>query len=386
MISEEQKQILSQYDKVKPSDWLKNPTEWEPAQWHFWGCLFTDMSIGYGELFRSFGKGLSAFFAKQEPYIVCGNKDDVITLFLYLCKNNILPFGNDKYKVFRVLGNREFTEVQNINLEDCNFDGTNDTEVHFKIFCSISQDFLDNLKKSKLLIDNAPEKDSFFKILGKHIPEEITRNLNEEKRSALLAGMIDGDGTAGALVVCPECKKRNTIRSSKMNCEKCNHDLSGLIRSMDYNIMLDSADKDRLENELRFLVNEAKLKGHLYVLYVQKEAPDKLTKERFLERKNLIEKRILFYQELTSDLKVPIVIKRHILKSNLPSYHFAPDVYGSIKYLFTPHFKKIEEKIKWYGTKDINEHNLKIIKKALPYIFINKKRAILSQVIKNRNI
>lgn len=385
-MTEEQKQILAKYDRIKPDDWLKNPVDWQPVQWHFWGCLFTDMSIGYGELFRSFGKGLKVFFAKEEPYIVCGNKDDVITLFLYLCKNNLLPFGNDSYKIFRILGNRQFTPVENIDLADCNFEGINDTEIHFKIFCSISQDFLENLKKSKLLVDNTPEKESFFKILGKHLPKEFTSNLTLDQRSALLAGMIDGDGTAGALVVCPGCKKRNTIRSQKFNCEKCNHNLATLIRSMDYNIMLDSAHKDRLDGELRFLVTEAKLKGHLYVLYVQKESPDKLTPERFLERKNEIEKRILFYLELTTDLNIPVVIKRHILKKHLLSYHFAPDVYGSIKYLFTPHFKKTEEKMKWYGVKDINEHNLRIIKSALPYIFINKKRAVLAQVIKNRDI
>lgn len=92
-----QQAILSKYEEIKPNDWLKNPLEWKPIQWHFWGVLFTDMSIGYGEYFRSFASNLKEYLRKDSLYLICGNKDDLIAMLLFLCKNNILPRTEENY-------------------------------------------------------------------------------------------------------------------------------------------------------------------------------------------------------------------------------------------------------------------------------------------------
>lgn len=385
MISEEQKQILSQYDKIRPSDWLGNPMGWQPIQWQFWGSMFTDMSVGYGKYFKSFAANLKNYLNDESFYIVCGNKDDVIMMFLHLCKNKIIPIADEGFKIFIIKGNKTFEQVIDIDLLQCRFEGTRESEIHFKIFCSIPKEFIEHLLKYKLFFDGNPEVVSFFKIFQKRLPPEIFFKLNENQTAGFLAGMMDGDGSAAILVVCSNCKKRNTIRSQKFNCEKCGYDLKNEVRSMDYNIMLDSGHDARLDEELRYLVHLG-LKGHLYVLYVQKEAPNNLSQEKFDFNKERMERRILGYEKLTRHLKIPMVLKRHILKSNLPSYNYAPDVYGSIKFLFTPHFRKQTEKIKWYGVKDIHALNLAIFKKSLNFIFVNKKRAVLAQVIKNRSI
>lgn len=384
-MNEEQKQILAKYDEIKPIDWLKNPADWLPIQFQLWGSLFTDMSVGYGKYFKSFAANLKGYLKNESLYIVCGNKDDLILMFLHLCKNKLLPISEEGFKIFIVKGNKTFEQVIDIDLLQNRFEGTRESEIHFKIFCPIPKEFVEHLLKYGLFFDDNPEITSFFKIFQKRLPPKIFSELNEEQNASFLAGMMDGDGSAAVLVVCSQCKKRNTIRSEKFNCDKCGFDLKDEARSMDYNIMLDSGHDARLDEELRYLVNLG-LKGHLYVLYVQKEAPNNLTQEKFDSNKERMERRIIGYEKLTTLLKIPMFTQRHILKSNLPSYNYAPDVYGSIKFLFTPHFRKHAEKVKWYGVKDIHAVNLKILKKSLPYIFINKKRAVLTQVIKNRNI
>lgn len=384
-MTEEQKIILTQYDKIKSSDWLRNPIDWQPIQWQFWGSMFTDMSVGYGKYFKSFAANLKNHLNDESFYIVCGNKDDVIMMFLHLCKNKIIPITDEGFKIFIIKGNKTFEQVIDIDLLQCRFEGTRESEIHFKIFCPIPKKFIEHLLKYKLFFDSNPEVVSFFKIFQKRLPPEIFFELNENQNAGFLAGMMDGDGSAAILVVCSNCKKRNTIRSQKFNCDKCGFDLKDEVRSMDYNIMLDSGHDARLDEELRYLVHLG-LKGHLYVLYVQKEAPNNLSQEKFDSNKERMERRIIGYEKLTTLLKVPIFVQRHILKSNLPSYNYAPDVYGSIKFLFTPHFRKHTEKIKWYGVKDIHALNLAIFKKSLPFIFVNKKRAVLTQVIRNRGI
>jgi len=384
-MTEEQKQILAEYDKIKPADWFKDLVKWQPIQWQIWGSLVTDMSVGFGKYFKSFAANLKNYLMDESIYIVCGNKDDMILMFMHLCKNNLLPIADEGFKIFIIRGNKTFELVADIDLLQCRFEGTRESEIHFKIFCSISKDFVKHLFEAGLLFDTNSKEASLFKIFQKRLPQETFSNLNEEQNAAFLAGIMDGDGSAAVLVVCPQCKKRNTIRSERFNCDKCGFDLKDKARSMDYNIMLDSGHYERLDEELRYLVNIG-LKGHLYVLYVQKEAPNNLSREKFDSNKEKMERRILGYEKLTTELSLPMVIQRHILKSNLPSYNYAPDVYGSIKFLFTPHFRKQEEKIKWYGVKDIHAINLKIFKKSLKYMFINKKRVVLTQVIKNRAI
>lgn len=381
----EQQQILTEYDKIKPTDWFKNPINWQPIQFQLWGTLFTDMSVGYGKYFKSFASNLKDYLKDESLYIVCGNKDDVIMMFWYLCKNNIIPISDEGFKMFLIKGNRTFEQVTNIDLLQCRFEGTRESEVHFKIFCPISKDFVEHLLKYDLFFDSNPEVVSFFKIYQKRLPPKIFLKLDDQQNAGFLGGTMDGDGSAAILVVCSKCKKRNTIRSQKFNCDKCGFDLKDEARSMDYNIMLDSGHDARLDEQLRYLVNLG-LKGHLYVLYVQKEAPNNLSKEKFDSNKARMERRILGYEKLTTELKFPMVLQRHILKNNLPSYNYAPDVYGSIKFLFTPHFRKHTDQLKWYGVTDIHAVNLSIFKKSLPYIFINKKRAVIAQVIKNRNI
>jgi len=82
---EEQKQILDKYNKIKPDFWFKNPLDWLPIQFQLWGSLFTDMSVGYGKYFKSFAANLKGYL-KDESLYVCGNKDDLILMFLHLCK------------------------------------------------------------------------------------------------------------------------------------------------------------------------------------------------------------------------------------------------------------------------------------------------------------
>jgi|GEM_PF-5503317 len=381
-----QQDILSKYEGVKPEDWLKNLIEWKPTQWHFFGALFTDMSIGYGEYFRSFASNLKEYLRKDSLYLVCGNKDDLILLLLFLCKNNILPKTKENYYIFRVKGNRFFERVEDLNLEECSFNGTRESELHFKIFLPLSTKFVELLFEQRLLFDSFPDNVTAFKVFQKRLPIQFVSKLNEQQKSALLAGIFDGDGSAGILITCPNCKTRNTIRSDKFNCKKCNFDLTDIVRSMDYNIMLDSAHFERLEEELEFLVSIMGLKGHFYALYVQKEEPDKLSEEHFKNRLKIMDHRMKNYQSLANKLHIPIVIKKHILKKSLPSYNYAPDIYGSIKYLFTPHFRSNREKLNWYGVTDIHENNLKIIKNSVDYMFLTKKRSVLNRVIINRGI
>ena len=97
-----------------------------------------------------------------------------------------------------------------------------------------------------------------------------------------------------------------------MQCDKVK------VRSMDYNIMLDSAHFERLEEELEFLVSIMGLKGHFYALYVQKEEPDKLSEEHFKNRLKIMDHRMKNYQSLANKLHIPIVIKKHILKKVYP--------------------------------------------------------------------
>lgn len=362
--------ILSKYKKLNQKDWLISPIKWKAIQWHFWGTLFTDMSIGYGEYFSSFAANLKDYLRKDSLYLICGNKDDLILLLLYLSKNKILPTTKEDYHIFRVKGNKYFEKVKNLNLSECAFEGTRESELHFKIFYPLNKEFVNLLFKNNLLVDSHKGNASFFKIFQKRLPHKVIANLNSQQKSALLGGIKDGDGSAGIMITCPKCNKRNTIRSDEFLCEKCKSDLTNIVRSMDYNIMLDSAHFERLKEELEFLVKIMGLKGHLYALYVQKEKPDKLSKDRFNERLKIMDERMKNYEELANELKIPIVIKKHILKAKLPSYKYAPDVYGSIKYLFTPHFRRNEDKIKWFGTDDIHSINLKIIKNSLDYIFM----------------
>lgn len=381
-----QETILLRYKKLSQKDWLIDPIKWEDIQWHFWGTLFTDMSIGYGEYFSSFASNLKDYLRKESLYLICGNKDDIILLLLYLCKNKILPTTKENYHIFRIKGNKYFEKVKNLNLSECSFEGTRESELHFKIFYPLSKEFINLLFKSNLLVDLHKDNKSFFKIFQKRLPYKLIINLENKQRNALLSGMIDGDGSAGIMITCPKCSKRNTIRSDKFICEKCSFDLSEIVRSMDYNIMLDSTHFERLKEELEFLVKIMGLKGHLYALYVQKDKPDKLSKEKFNERLKIMDKRMEQYKQLADELRIPIVIRKHILREKLPSYKYAPDVYGSIKFLFTPHFRSKKEKIKWFGTDDIHSINLKIIKNSLDYMFIMKKRSVLSKVIRNKNL
>jgi len=339
--------ILSKYEKVRAEDWLKNPLDWVPIQWHFWGTLFTDMSIGYGEYFRSFASNLKEHLKKDSLYLICGNKDDLILLLLFLCKNNILVRTEENYHIFRIKGNRFFEKVDDLNLRECSFEGTRESELHFKIFLPLPHRFVELLFENGLLCDTFSNNKTLFKTFQKRIPTKLISKLSEAQKYALLAGIYDGDGSAGIMIVCPSCKTRNTIRSSKFNCEKCNFVLTDIVRSMDYNVMLDSTHFEVLDEELDFLVTILGLKGHLYALYVQKEAPDKLSEEHFKERLKIMDGRMEKYQSLTNKLRIPIVIKKHVLKKGLPSYNYAPDVYGSIKFLFTPHFRSNQEKLDW---------------------------------------
>src|SRR3989344_18908 len=110
-MNEEQKTILAEYDKIVPSDWLKNPADWLPIQFQLWGSLFTDMSVGYGKYFKSFAANLKEYLKDESLYIVCGNKDDLILMFLHLCKNKILPISEEGFKIFIVKGNKTFEQV-----------------------------------------------------------------------------------------------------------------------------------------------------------------------------------------------------------------------------------------------------------------------------------
>ena len=381
-----QKIILLKYEEIKPEDWLKKPLEWRPVQWHLFGTLFTDMSIGYGGYFRSFASNLKEYLRKDLLYLICGNKDDLILLLLFLCKGTILPRSDENYYIFRIKGNRFFERVEDIDLNECSFDGTRESELHFKIFLPLSIKFIKLLFESNLLFDSFPDNKTFFKIFQKRLPIQLVSKLSDEQKSALLAGIFDGDGSAGIMVTCPNCNKRNTIRSDKFNCEKCGFDLKDIVRSMDYNIMLDSAHFERLEEELEFIVKIMGLKGHLYALYVQKEEPSKLSEADFENRLHVMDNRMEKYRSLANRLHIPIVIKKHILKKELPSYNYAPDVYGSIKFLFTPHFRSNRDKLNWFGVTDIHKNNLKIIKNCIDYMFIRKKRSVLSRVIINRGI
>ena len=378
--------ILQKYNNIHPDDWLENPKAWKPIQWHFWGTIFTDMSIGYGEYFLSFAANLKTYLEKETIYLVCGNKDELMSLLFFICKSNILPVTEEQYHLFRVRGNKVFEKTENFNLEECSFEGTRDSEVHFKIFLPLSSEFVDFLFRHSLLVDSMPDNRSHFKVFQKRLPDLIISKLRQDQKNALFAGVFDGDGSAAALVVCPTCGKRNTIRSDKFICSKCSSSLEELVRSMDYNVMLDSGHFERLKEELEFLVNVMRLKGHIYALCVKKERPDKLSKSDFENRLNTMSGRMLRYESLASKLHIPIVIKNHILKDNLPSYHYAPDVYGSIKFLFTPHFRSNKDKLKWFGTTDIHQRNLSVMKLGLEYIFISKKRCVLSRVIKNKGL
>jgi len=381
-----QQAILSKYEEVRSEDWLKSPQKWKSIQWHFFGTLFTDMSIGYGEYFRSFASNLKEYLQKDSLYLICGNKDDLILLVLFLCKNNILPQTERNYYIFRIKGNKLFEKVDDLNLGECSFDGTRESELHFKIFLPLSPKFIKLLFEKHLLCDTSQGNETLFKIFQKRLPMQLISKLSDQQKHALLAGIFDGDGSAAIMATCPNCKKRNTIRSNKFNCEKCNLDLTDIVKSMDYNIMLDSAHFERLEEELEFLVSLMGLKGHLYALYVQKEEPDKLSEASFKDRLKIMDSRMKKYQFLADRLHIPIVIRKHVLKKELPSYNYAPDVYGSIKFLFTPHFRSNKEKLNWYGVTDIHKINLKIIKNSIDYMFISKKRNVLNRVIINRGI
>ncbi|MFZ2411228.1 MAG: hypothetical protein WAW23_06645, partial [Candidatus Methanoperedens sp.] len=342
------------------------------------------MSIGYGEYFRSFAANLKEYLRKDSLYLICGNKDDLIAMLLFLCKNNILPRTEENYYIFRVKGNQFFERVKDLNLEDCAFEGTRESELHFKIFVPLSIDFVELFFEKSLLFDSFSNNETFFKVFQKRLPIQLVSKLNDTQKNALLAGIFDGDGSAGIMITCPNCEKRNTIRSNKFNCEKCNFDLTDIVRSMDYNIMLDSAHFERSEEELEFIVKIMKLKGHLYALFVQKEEPDKLSEEDFEKRLKKMDSRMKNYESLANRFHIPIVINKHILKKGLPSYNYAPDVYGSIKFLFTPHFRSNKEKLNWFGVTDIHKNNLKVIKNSVEYMFINKKRDVLNRVIFNR--
>mgnify|MGYP001583539176 CR=1 FL=1 len=157
-----QDKIFSKYKTLKPNDWYRNPVEWESIQWHFWGTLFTDMGLGFGKYFKSYSGKLKEYLNDETLYLVCGNKDDLILLLYFLCQENLIPIEQDgKFVIFKITGNKNFVRVDGINLLECNFDGTAETEVHFKIFCPLPKELASHLLTNRMLNDSKPTAGNF---------------------------------------------------------------------------------------------------------------------------------------------------------------------------------------------------------------------------------
>ena len=101
--------LFKDLQNLKEEDWFKNPSEWRISQWYIIGTFITDFSLCSGVYAKRWASELKILNSDAE-YLICGNKDELIILFEYLCKNNKLPL--EDYLIFKVLGNKVYNRVE----------------------------------------------------------------------------------------------------------------------------------------------------------------------------------------------------------------------------------------------------------------------------------
>ena len=369
--------LFEHLESLDENDWFCNPLKWNVAQWYFIGTLLSDLSICSGSYAKRWGSQLKVLNSNAE-YLICGNKDELILFCEYLCKNNKLPLND--YIIFKVLGNKTYNKVNEVNLEECDFKGTRESEIHFHIFIELKNEFIQLLLKYGFLFDNNPDIAGVYE---KHIPIEIIQKLSDESKESLFAGLFDGDGSVGAVVKCSKCSKSKTLRKT-LYCPNCNADLSKDIRSLDYYIVLDSRSS-LLDEQIIFLKEILGLKGHLYLHLIKKEYPTK-DPSTFEAKIKKWEEKVERLGKLEKKYSLPLIFHENILKKELPSFEYAPDISGSMRFRFSPYYRKKMERIKWYGIEDLYQNNLPILLKSSKYMIVEKKINLILQVSENKGI
>lgn len=372
----EQTALFKDLKNLKENDWFKKPSEWRISQWYIIGVIISDLSLCSGMYAKRWASELKILNSKAE-YLICGNKDEIIILFEYLCKNNKIPMG--EYLIFKVLGNKVYNKVDKINLSECDFKGTRKSEIHFHIFLELKKKFIDHLLKQGFLFDTHPNKIGVYE---KHLPIDVIKKLREKLKWSLLAGLFDGDGSIGATIKCPNCSKLKTLRRT-LKCPHCKIDVKDVINTLDYFIVLDSRSS-LLDEEIIFLKTIMNLKGHLYLHLIKKEFPTKDPKN-FNKKIRLWDEKIKLLKKLEKKYTLPLIFHENILKKELPSFNYAPDISGSMRFRFSPFFRKKLDRIKWYGVENLYEKNIPILLKASKYMIVKNKVNIIKQFAKNKN-
>lgn len=362
--------------------WLKNPSEWNEEQAHFWGLLFSDLSVAYGGYLSSFGAGLSQYLDKNTVYLTCGNKDSIITKIQDHAFSDEIPIHEDHpIRIFQIKCGKFCGLVPKVDLTKCKFDGVNGSE-HFNIFVPLQEGFVTHLLANGLLRDTKPDTRGNFKVFQKRIPKTFRTDLSNCSKDALIAGILDGDGSVGVLSTCDNCKARSFLISDAIRCKTCGHDMTSKVKSLSCYVSLDSTNTEVMCEELDFILEQG-LMGHVFVQATRKRRPDKLDESSFkasLEKQNA---KLDGYEVLSERCRV--IIKRHILESIQPSYHEAPDVYTSVSFKLSPGVRTNAQKKDWYGCVDLRPNNWPKLFSYSKYMCIQKKRVILRSVIKNVN-
>ena len=232
-------------DDIKGNDWFKHPILWNAIQWYVIGLLVSDLSICDGGYARRWASNLS-FLKPDSVYLICGNKDEIIEFVEKICKKQKIP--NTNFHFFQVKGNKDFLGVEKIELAKSQFKGTRESDIHYKIFIELENEFICMLKKYGFIFDNDPTKKGVYE---KHIPIKIIDKLNPQSKIALFAGMFDGDGSIGAMLKCSNCSWSGTLRKNT-RCPECDFEHEKTIRNLTWHIDLDSRSS-LLEEELSFI-------------------------------------------------------------------------------------------------------------------------------------
>ena len=252
-------------DDIKGNDWFKHPILWNAIQWYVIGLLVSDLSICDGGYARRWASNLS-FLKPDSVYLICGNKDEIIEFVEKICKKQKIP--NTNFHFFQVKGNKDFLGVEKIELAKSQFKGTRESDIHYKIFIELENEFICMLKKYGFIFDNDPTKKGVYE---KHIPIKIIDKLNPQSKIALFAGMFDGDGSIGAMLKCSNCSWSGTLRKNT-RCPECDFEHEKTIRNLTWHIDLDSRSS-LLEEELSFISKTIGMKGWVFIHLRIKEFP-----------------------------------------------------------------------------------------------------------------
>ncbi len=370
--------LVEEFKNLKKDGWFKKPLKWSTSQWYIIGLLASDLSVCDGALVLRWGRSLKFYVDPKAKYLACGNKDSILTLFEYLCVNNKLP--SPKFLIFKVRQNKFFKKVTKVNLSECAFEGTRESEVHFLILMELEKRFTDYLLKNGFLFDITPGKKG---ILERHLPINIIRKLDKEQRLSLLAGLFDGDGSVGAVVRCPSCGTQKTLRKH-LSCPSCGKDIRRAIYGLDCFFVLDSRSS-LLDEEIILLDRILGLKGHLYLHLIKKEYPTQ-DPANFDKKVKLWKIKIKQFKKLEKKYSIPLIYHENVLKEELPSFKYAPDISGSIRFRFSPFFKKKSERIEHYGIDNFYAVNIPILLGASKYMNVKTKKNLIKQFAINKHM